>query len=70
MWERKTFERRRRRGKTEGTQRRFRFIHTRMAPTSIFPALQQMYLRGENSEDSLLGSLGRDKGKDAKFKAL
>ena len=53
-----------------GDARKIRFIHTRMAPTSIFPALQQMYLRGENSEDSLLGSLGRDEGKDTKFKAL
>ena len=57
-------------GKQRGYKGRFRFIHTRVAPTSIFPALQQMYLRRENSEDSLLGSLGRDDGKDTKFKAL
>ena len=57
-------------GKQRDCKGRFRFIHTRMAPTSIFPALQQMYLRGENSEDSLWGSLGCDEGKDTKFKAL
>ena len=44
--------------------------YTRMAPTSIFPVLQAMYLRGEDSEESLLGSRGGDEGKDTKLKGL
>lgn len=48
--------------RTEKYQRKQRKIqkHTRMAPTLIFPVLQATYLRGEDSEESLLGSRGGD----------